>query len=88
MPRYRYAREDGRPLRACPHCGDDLTAADGGVLLVLSVAGRTVETSSSLAPDGALLDTEDDAVANGYHSGTYCGCCGEPLTDWEDDVGE
>lgn len=35
-----------------------------------------------------LLDTGDNAVANGYHSQTLCNICDRPLTDHPNAVEE
>ncbi len=79
---YLYANNDGTPLTRCPECGARLTYASG-INLLLSVAGQNVEVGTELTPDGQLMDTDDDAVANGYHVGTYCGECGINLAVWE-----
>lgn len=79
MPAYRYLK-DGKPLQKCPDCGFDLTKPTG-IDLELSIDGRTVEVPSRLDENGCLQDTDDDAVANGYHSSTNCGGCFEMLLD-------
>ena len=79
--KYRYTL-DGKPLLDCPECDADLTAP-GGIDLQLSISGVTASVPSSLDDEGFLLDTEDNAVDNGYHSATCCGGCGDMLVDME-----
>lgn len=84
-PRYthRYVTETGEPLADCPLCGEDLVT--GGVLVTLSVAGRLVENvPSRLNAAGVLQDTEDGAIAAGFHSETRCSWCDESLADYEE----
>ena len=78
---YRYTLCD-RPLGRCPGCGGTLTEF-GDVDLTLSVGGHVFSVGSYLDEDGVLTDTEDEAVACGYHSLTSCGHCATPLTDHE-----
>lgn len=78
---YTYSADDGTPLTRCPHCNADLTA-EGGITLGLSIGGAVVERGTRL-DNGLLVDTEDGAVAAGFHSYTECGGCGEMLDeDW------
>jgi hypothetical protein len=79
---YRYVGDDGNPLTLCPVCCNDLTEEEG-VNIVLSVSGRVIDVPSRLDEEGNLEDTDDNVVANGYHSGTYCGHCSELLSEWE-----
>jgi hypothetical protein len=74
------------PLTECPTCGNDLTAGSG-VDLDLVVGGRSLTVSSSLTDDGVLMDTDDNAVSNGYHSETMCGKCGRSLQEFEESGG-
>jgi hypothetical protein len=80
--RYSYRNPDGTPLRRCPHCDADLLAP-AGIDLVLSVDGHVLTVPSRLDRAGDLEDTEDGAIAAGFHSATNCGACGESLIDWE-----
>jgi hypothetical protein len=67
----------------CPNCGADLTQADQ-VRMILSMGGQLVSIMTRLGADGLLIDV-DRSIANGYHSDTECGMCGERLTDHEVD---
>ena len=89
MFRYRYFEAGtDKPLRRCPVCGHALTE-EGGICLLLSIGGQVVEVASRLNEEGCLTDTEDGAVARGYHSGTHCGGCKELLLHVADeDEGE
>lgn len=88
---YKYTTEDGKPLKNCPECGHDLTACDDsgifpeptGITLELVVSGRAISVNTHLSSDGTLIDTDDGAVAAGFHSGTNCGGCGEQLINME-----
>jgi hypothetical protein len=79
---YRYETGSGEPLLACPSCSKSLTV-DNGIALELVVDGKAVTVATRLDKEGRLVDTEDNAVANGFHSETQCGSCGEALTEWE-----
>jgi hypothetical protein len=75
---YRYVDDQERPLLVCPYCGGDLTE-EGGIDLELVIADRCIEVESCLTEQGELMDTDDKAVANGYHGCTNCGHCGVQL---------
>lgn len=79
---YCYLRDDGKPLIRCPTCRHVLTKP-GRINLELAVGGHTFSVSTRLTPAGALVDTEDGAVAVGFHSQTACARCFAPLTDYE-----
>lgn len=86
--RYRYIKaKSEEPLTRCPECGAWLTADEeqpsGGIGLVLSVGGHAFTRRTRLE-DGWLVDTEDGAVAKGFHSTTECHNCGEGLCNMED----
>jgi hypothetical protein len=83
---YAYFGNDDEPVTHCYECEQDLTE-DGGISLVLSINGKLVEVESCLDADGRLEDTVDGAVANGFHSETCCGGCGESL-GWMTGVNE
>lgn len=76
---YCYKSEDGRPLSDCPDCKSDLGREDA-ITIVLSVADQAVNVPSRLE-GGLLVDTDDGAVAKGYHSATLCGRCNANLAD-------
>lgn len=79
--RYRYtALGSTLPLLRCPSCGVSWTDK-GSVDLVLSLGDRIVEVPSRLDAKGWLEDTEDGAVAKGFHSSTCCGRCGKVLNE-------
>lgn len=75
---YYYDEETNEPLTKCPKCGTNFLQ-EGSVSVYLSVAGRELEVDSCLLPDGKLKDTNDNAVANGFHTGTVCTGCGSYL---------
>lgn len=73
-------------MTECQMCGHDLWRSNGtepGVIIVLSIAGKLTEVPSVLV-GGDLQDTEDGAVAKGFHSDTLCGRCKESLHAYED----
>ena len=76
---YRYTDND-KPLVRCPECGTNLTDVNN-IELWLSAGGRVFDVRSRLNDKGELQDTEDGAVANGFHSTTCCARCGEQLID-------
>jgi len=76
---YQYLFEDG-PLRYCPTCGNDLQA-NGGINLILFMAGMPIEMPTHLDEHGILVDTEDRAVEKGYHSATECNNCTQLLLE-------
>lgn len=84
MIRYRYTR-NGQPLVDCPFCSDDLTDHEiCGVDVTLVIADSVAqEVDLALDKDGHLVDTEDGAIAKGFHSETRCGRCNRPLTEFE-----
>ena len=77
--KYRYYRTNGAPVSVCPTCGHNWTIA-GGIDLELTISG-VVQTLPTRLDNGVLQDTEDHAVALGFHSGTYCGGCGQLLVN-------
>lgn len=80
---YHYLDGENNPLLKCPHCAADLTAPQG-VALDLVVDGREMTTTSRLDDYGQLEDTEDGAVAKGFHGETRCDRCGGSLVDYEE----
>ncbi len=82
---YRYLHAPGIPVVQCPDCGGHLTDADA-VNIQLAVSGQNVDVKSRLDTDGRLIDTDDHAVAKGFHSETSCARCGESLTPYEEQI--
>jgi hypothetical protein len=78
---YRYT------VTSCPECESDLTR-DEAVCLTLVVAGCTLNLPTKLDKYGNLIDTEDGAVAAGFHSLTECANCGCSLEDYEEQIEE
>lgn len=84
---YLYQDDNGGPLKSCPACGHDLTQEDG-VDITLSIGGRVFDVESRLDENGKLIDTDDNAVAAGFHSATLCGGCGDMLCDIAEEIQE
>ena len=90
---YRYTEQDGRPLRYCPGCINDLTNPEHGVeiefiLDVLDMDDDVIGNDhwthmSNLDDQGNLLDV-DGEVAAGFHSQTVCAECYENLASFEE----
>lgn len=88
MIRYFYYHKGTKdPISACPGCGNNLRNP-AEVIIYLTVAGHDLEIDSRLDETGMLKDTEDNAVANGYHAGTVCAGCGHFLFEVADEVAE
>ena len=82
MYSYRYMdTETGKPLKRCPECEGDLTA-EYGIDIEFTDGSRNWELSSQLEADGHLADA-NGLVAQGYHSATRCGHCGEMLINMQ-----
>lgn len=78
MHSYRYVdTETEEPLLRCPACAGSL-AEDGSINIELTDGSHTWKIPSRLEADGCLVDTTGQ-VAQGLHSATRCGHCGEML---------
>jgi hypothetical protein len=64
---------------ACSGCGVDLTQLDS-VQVHYSVKDEEFDRFSYVNPDGRLVDVSG-MIASGFHAGSYCSVCGEPLEE-------
>jgi hypothetical protein len=82
MRSYRYTTTDGQPLRSCPTCGADLTAADAIELELVSDRGRFL-LPTCLKANGMLMDPWADLATATSHV-LRCDCCTARLKNHPD----